>query len=315
MNTTGVGVPAVDGTVERLMAGILAKRREDALRAAEMERLNAPPPVVEVREAPKVEPVKDGKRNHYRFPLFLKAVEAGVTGIALVGPAGTGKTTAAAMAAKSTGRMFEAVSFGPTTSKSDMFGFVDANGTYRDTGLVRAAVNGGLFLGDEFDAGHAGIAVGLNMVAANEVFSTPDGMKARHERFTLVVGMNTYGNGASRQYVGRNQMDAATMDRFCFIDWPLDEGLEAHMVGVTGLKSPECNIGQGGTLSPVAWFKRVTAVRAAVAKLGVQHVVSPRCTSNGAKLFAVGVGKEWVEAMCLWKGMDAATRAKVEANV
>jgi hypothetical protein len=62
---------------------------------------------------------------------------------------------------------------GPTTSKADLFGFIDANGVYRETGLVRAAQNGGVFLGDELDAGHAGVVTGLNMVLANGHFGTP----------------------------------------------------------------------------------------------------------------------------------------------
>lgn len=57
-------------------------------------------------------------------------------------------------------RSFEATSFGPTTSKVDPFGFIDENGVYRETGFVRAARDGGVFLTDELDAGHAGVVTG-----------------------------------------------------------------------------------------------------------------------------------------------------------
>lgn len=257
---------------------------------------------------------KPAGREHYKFPLLNAAVRAGVDGIALVGPAGTGKTTAARRVAALLGRPFEAVSFGPTTSKADLFGFIDAGGTYRDTGLVRAAKTGGVFLGDELDAGHPGVAVGLNMVLANPVFACPTGMVEKHPDFVGIVGMNTYGSGASRQYVGRNQLDAATLDRFCVIDWDIDLGLEAAMCGVSGIDSPRFNLAEGGTMLPAQWLARVWTVRSAVQTLGIRHIVSPRASQNGIRLFKAGVGRRWVEEMVLWKGLDADSRAKIEAR-
>jgi hypothetical protein len=302
---------SAETVAERVLREVEARRKANEARKAEEARRKAasetPAPV-----APK--PAPAGMRLHYKFPLLLAAVKAGVDGIALVGPAGTGKTTAARQAAKLTERHFEAVSFGPTTSKADLFGFIDAGGTYRETGLVRAAKAGGLFLGDEFDAGHPGVSVGLNMVLANPCFSTPVGMLDKHERFVGVVGMNTYGSGANRQYVGRNQLDAATLDRFAFIEWDLDVGLEAAMVGINGVPSPAFELGAGGLMSPKDWLARIWKVRAAVEALGVRHIVSPRATQNGVRLFGAGVGRAHVEAMVLWKGMDADTRSKVEAR-
>ena len=99
-------------------------------------------------------------RQHERFPLLLSAAAAGVH-VLLVGPAGTGKTSAAAATARALGIPFEAVSVGPQTSKADLLGFIDAGGTYHDTPLVRAFRDGGLFLIDELDAGHPGVLTTL----------------------------------------------------------------------------------------------------------------------------------------------------------
>lgn len=260
-------------------------------------------------------PVKFTGRTHFKFGLLRAAIAAGVDAIALVGPAGTGKSTAARQAARMLERPFEAVSFGPTTSKADLFGFVDAGGQYRDTGLVRMARDGGVFLGDELDAGHAGVVVGLNMVTANPSFGTPGGMIDKHAHFVPIFGMNTFGNGANRQYVGRNQLDAATLDRMAVIEWPLDVGLEAEMIGIHGMPSPEFSLGEGGRLEPKDWLVRVWSVRAAVDQLGLRHLVTPRATQNGVRLLAAGVGSRHVEDMTLWKGMDADTRQRVEAKV
>ena len=278
--------------------------------AAQIVARRAKPPET---PAPVTEPVKRATA-HYKYPLLLAAAKAGVDCIALVGPAATGKTTAARMAAETLGRPFEAVSFGPNTSKADLFGFIDAGGTYRETGLVRAATRGGVFLGDELDAGHPGVSVGLNMVLANPVFATPTGMVQKHRDFVGIVGMNTYGTGANRQYVGRNQLDAATLDRFVVIEWDLDPALEAAMVGVD-MPQQSLTLGWGGVMTAKEWLVRVQSVRNAIDSLGIRHIVSPRATLNGNKLFNVGVGRKWVEKMVLWKGLDADSITKIERSI
>jgi flagellar biosynthesis GTPase FlhF len=58
-------------------------------------------------------PTESHRRQHYKFPLLLAAVASDVDAVALVGPAGTGKTTAAANVAAVLKRSFEATSFGP----------------------------------------------------------------------------------------------------------------------------------------------------------------------------------------------------------
>lgn len=282
-----------------------------------------PTPSVAKSESPKL------GRLHYRFPELLACAKAGVDAIALVGPAGTGKTTAAIQVAARLGRSFEAVSFGPTTTKSDLFGFVDAHGVYHDTGLVRAAKSGGVFLGDEFDAGNAGVATGMNMVLANQLFSTPVGMVPKHADFVCVLGMNTYGQGANRQYVGRLQQDAAALDRQVVIDWGYDPGLEAEMIGISGVRSPSIDEGS----KPVEWLKYVSLlannpksgtqaagwigyvwlVRDAIERLDVRHIVSPRATLNGVRLLKAGLPMSRVKDMALFKGMDRDTRTRVES--
>jgi hypothetical protein len=59
----------------------------------------------------------------------------------------------------------------------------------------------------------------------------------------------------------------------------------------------------------------VHAVRAAVDRLKVRHIVSPRATIGGAALFRVGVGQVHAENMLIWQGMDAEQRSRVESAV
>lgn len=310
----------VDNEVDRkadILAGIILQRlREDRQRKREAEEAlrrsqdaadAALKPEVVVHKEPEVK-----GRLHYKFPLLLAAAKAKVNCIALVGPAGTGKTRSSAMVADMLKLKFEATSFGPTTSKADLFGFRDGQGVFHSTPLVRAAKDGGVFLGDEFDAGHAGVSTALNMVTANDKFSTPEGMTNKHPDFIAIVAMNTYGNGANRVYVGRNQQDGATMDRCVVIDWDQDPGLEAAIIGIKGMPSPKLDFTLGGTMSAEAWLNRVWSVRKAVESLGIRHIVSTRATQNGWALLQQGVGRTHVESMVLWKGLDSLTVAKIK---
>jgi len=282
---------------------------EERVRAIVREEIPAPPTIrVQVPERPEVQMA----RQHERFPLLLQTLAVGLN-VLLVGPAGTGKTTAARKAAEALGLTFGCLSVGPQTSKSDLLGFIDAGGTYRESLFVRCYRDGGVFLLDEIDAGNAGVLTVLNAALAGDVMATPAGMVQRSPKFLTVAGANTYGQGASRQYVGRNQLDAATLDRFAVLDWPVDEGLEAAMVGLPA-PAPVLDIGRGGLLDAAGWLGRVRKVRAAVEAQQVRAVVSPRATMAGAALLAAGVGRFWVEEMILWRGMAPDARARVEGG-
>lgn len=252
-------------------------------------------------------------RHHYKFPLLVAALSQRLN-VALVGPAGSSKTTAAFQASKALEFEFEAISVGPMTSKADLLGFIDAGGKYHETSTVRRAVKGGIMLWDEFDAANASVATYGNMLLANEHFGTPRGMQAKHKDFCLVAGLNTYGMGANRVYVGRNQLDGATLDRFIVIDWDYDEGLEAAIIGCNR-PSPKLTMDEGGILEADQWLDYVVKVRKACENLAIRHVVSPRASIHGTKLFLAGIGRTHVERMVLWKGLEEATVAKIKAAI
>ena len=280
--TSGV-TPASDPAAA-LSAALLAMMPtpgldEDRVRQLIREEIPAPPTIrIEIPGRPEVEMA----RQHERFPLLLQVLACGL-------------------------------SVGPQTSKSDLLGFVDAGGTYRESMFVSAYRDGGVFLLDEIDAGNAGVLTVLNAALAGDVMATPIGMVKRSPRFLTVAGANTYGQGASRQDVGRNQLDAATLDRFAVLDWPVDEGLEAAMVGLPA-PAPTLDLGRGGLIDAAAWLGRVRSVRASVEKEQVRAVVSPRATVAGVSLLAAGVGRFWVEEMVLWRGMPVDARTRVEGG-
>lgn len=255
---------------------------------------------------------------HHKFPLLAAAVAARVN-VMLVGPAGSGKTTAAAKAAESLGIPFYGT--GAINSEYKLTGFIDAQGRIVSTAFRRAFEFGGLFLFDEIDASLPSALLAFNAALANDWMDFPDACVQRHPDFRVVAGANTFGTGADRQYVGRNKLDAASLDRYAVIDWTYDETLEASLVGAQAPKGAPVP----ASISPLSegeaqaqainWLGRVQKVRKAVDDLKVMHVVSPRATINGAKLLAAGWTWADTEEAVIWKGIDKDTKTKILAKV
>ena len=274
---------------------------------------------VHVKQAEK--PVIKLDRQHYMFPMLLLLTECRIPSF-LAGPAGSGKTTAAHSLSKALSLPYEGISFGPMTTQAQMFGYKDANGIYHDTALVRAALSGGVFLGDECDAANAGVLTGINMVLANGQVALPEGMADKSANFVPVFAGNTFGTGANRVYVGRNQLDAATLDRFAFLEWGYDEGLEASICGITE-PSPVFDMKRGGAATEQEWLYRVRAIRHASEKLQQRQVISPRASIYGKTLIrhtadhptCPPIGAAVLEDMLIWKGTDKATRDKITAAI
>lgn len=139
----------------------------------------------------------------------------------LVGPAGSGKTHIAIACAKLLDLPYFSISVNEQTSKADFLGYKDANGTLVETNFRKAYQNGGVFIIDEIDAGNPNILTVVNSALSNDTCPFPDGMVERHKDFVAVCTANTFGEGESLQYIGRNILDAATRDRFAsmYIDY------------------------------------------------------------------------------------------------
>lgn len=228
---------------------------------------------------------------HMALPDVVTAVVAGDSPY-LVGPAGSGKTTLAEQVATVLDRKFYIES--RVTSEFKLLGFIDAAGHVVRTQFREAYEHGGVFLLDEVDASDPDALTAFNSALANGMAAFPDMLVRRHPDFVAIAAGNTFGRGADRQYVGRNQLDAATLDRFCIIEVDYDEMLELELCG-----DPE-------------WGRYVQKVRKAVELEKVRHVVSPRASIMGAKLLAAGMERELVEERRIWKGLDEAQRVRIE---
>lgn len=215
----------------------------------------------------------------------------------LTGGAGSFKTSGAKKVAEVLGLECSAISVSAQTTESKLLGYMDAHGKYVTTEFRKRYENGGVFILDEIDNGNANTLAVLNSALANDDCAFADGMVKMHEDFVLIATANTFGSGANAQYVGRNALDKATLDRFDHVEWDYDNDLEMHI-------APN-----------KAWCKDVQAIRKAVSDLKIKAVVSPRATFGGAKLLASGMSYHKVLFAKIWKGLDADAVAKILLKV
>ena len=243
-----------------------------------------------------------GKRDmgeklvHEQFDSVLKAVAADVA-VMLVGPAGSGKTTLCEQVAEALGLRFYFT--GAVASEYKLSGFVDAQGRVVSTAFRDAYTNGGLFLFDEVDASMPQAIMAFNAALANGHCDFPGDTEPtkRHPDFRVIAAANTFGRGADRQYVGRNQLDAASLDRFIVVNMDYDNVLERALAGNRD------------------WTKRVQRIRREIQKQQVRHIVSPRASIQGAKLLAAGFSVDEVLEATVWKGLDADTKSRITSAI
>jgi MoxR-like ATPase len=189
-------------------------------------------------------------------------------------------------------------------------GFIHATGECVRTPLREAFEHGGVFLLDECDAGSPAVMVTLNSLVGNRWASFPDGMVEAHPDFRLIAGANCFGTGADRQYVGRQQQDAAMLDRFAFVELGYDQRIIRSAMGLPpgdgeAASYQVADRPHGKALNAILerWHRRVLDVAKRVEQQQVRAIVGARAAILGAALLRNGVAWDSVERMLLWKGM------------
>jgi hypothetical protein len=173
--------------------------------------------------------VKSGKKTKKltgvfpeEFERMLQLASARVNQM-WVGPAGCGKTFLAGKVAEALDLKAYDQSMSEGISESAFTGWLLPTGAqgkfnYVPSPFIDCYENGGVFLFDEIDAADANLLVFMNKAIANDYFYLPQRFKkpkvVKHPDFVCIGAANTFGAGADAQYVGRNALDAATLDRF-----------------------------------------------------------------------------------------------------
>lgn len=253
---------------------------------------------------PKGKPVREITGNtHSQLADVIRALQS--RHVFLVGPAGTGKSTIAEHAAEALGLSFANISLTQQTPEIALRGYTDANGHYHRTAFLDAFEHGGVYCVDEIDHGHPNTVGVMNAALSNGAMYFPGyGMVKRHPDFRCVATANTFGRGASREYVGATQLDAASIDRFAFLTIDVDDALESAMVAATGVDD--------ATQRKVLTYVR--KLRANREKTGARVVVSPRASVGIAVFLRDGFTFDAAVDANIRKGTSDDVWSKLVAN-
>ena len=234
----------------------------------------------------KPEPLKMEGLVHPRLPDVLAILRSGENAF-LVGPAGSGKTTAAkqvreVLAADFDRPDYECIATGAVADGFALLGYKNATGEYVPTGFRRAVEFGHLFLFDEVAASGADATLVINSLD-NGFIAFPDKTIPLHPHFRLICGDNTDGSGATMEYTGRSRLDGAFLDRFVRVDWQPDPRIESHL-----------------SRGDSQWLECVRAIRAfAKAREILEVVATPRAIRRGPLLLAQGMPRDRIlEGTC-----------------
>lgn len=242
--------------------------------------------------------------THRQLGDVIAAVSSGEH-VMMVGPAGTGKSHIAGQAAEAVGLASYSISLSPQTPASALLGYMQAAGEYVATLFRKAYETGGLFHFDEVDNAHPSVLAVVNSALANGHMAFPDKMVARHDDFRVVASATTYGRGATRQYVGRQQLDAATLDRFTMITIDIDEALENSLAHATGAAK--------STVTKVLKYVRVLRQNAETNGLNV--VLSPRASVGMCRLLHAGMNWDQAVDARIKRGIDKSAWEKLSKGV
>ena len=216
---------------------------------------------------------------------MLKTLAARVHTL-LVGAPATFKTSTAIKCAEALNLDFYSISCSDDMTEEKLLGYQNVNGDYIETQFYKAFKNGGVFLFDEIDNANPNILAAINQAISVDVANFGAQQVKKHDDFIVIAAANTHGSGATAEFVGRNQLDAATLDRFATINFNIDEDFEYYLS------------------HNKTWCKSVQQYRANAAKNGVKTFITPRATFSGEKLLAAGIELETVENMLIFNGLS-----------
>ncbi len=253
--------------------------------------------------------------DHFQFDDLRKLIHARLDTY-LGGAAGSGKSHAIASAAKSFGLRYEYIALSDATMPSYIFGYQTANGDYVPTTFYDFYRNGGVLDIAELDNANTNVFTLLNNALDNGHCTFPGRSKdepfqlvMRHENFITVGNGNTFLRGPDAMFPARQRQDAASIERFIFINWKYDERLERALVLGTPLVTTQPFIPENIELSLSTRAKIVDWAHAlrkicspgASSVQGEKLVVSMRGIKKLTRLMEIGFSSSQAVRMAIFK--------------
>jgi MoxR-like ATPase len=177
----------------------------------------------------------------------------------------------------------------------ELLGFIDAAGKYHRTPFREAYEFGGVYMFDEVDGSDNSALLALNAALANGSATFPDAVIRRHPDCIILASANTWGLGATAEYVGRAKIDAAFLSRFPVrFSWTYDEELEQEISGND------------------QFARRVQRARAKAKAAGLKVLIDPRASQAGAALIAAGFTSQEAAEMTYLANLSANDRRTID---
>jgi hypothetical protein len=229
----------IDDTVDQAVSAAMSAATERAIENVKAELIKRGVVKQELHvKVGELPGVKIEGKLHKSFERCVR-LAAARRNVMLIGPAGCGKTHLVEQVAKSLGLEFGHVSCSAGMSEAQITGRMmprnKGNFEYVRSEFVRFYEEGGVWLWDELDAADSNVLIVVNAALANGKMAVPNRpenpVALKHPDFVCFAAANTYGTGADRMYVGRNQLDESTLDRFRIgqIAMDYDEDVEAML--------------------------------------------------------------------------------------
>lgn len=191
--------------------------------------------------------------------------------VMLTGAAGTGKN----QLAQQLGQYFDmpVLVINSIQDASEVQGYKTIDGTYAQTPFILFTKfclekeKQGIILFDEIDNGDASAMVTINDAIASREITLADNSQLDLHNIRFMACANTWGTGATDEYVGRNQLDAATLNRFVVVEVDYDERVEDSICEDKDL------------------LVFIRNFRKALRSCGIKHVVSYRNITQADKAY------------------------------